>query len=103
MKYKIKKILREHYGKFQTKLELEYENQITKKLHKESNRKEWATYNQLVLELKHNIKDTLRVKELQYRITGNENPNDVCMDIIENLGTTSPELERLADKIRNFA
>jgi hypothetical protein len=102
MKRKIKKILREHYGKFQTRLELEYETKIVENLENNQNRQEWATYNQLLLELKHNIKDSLKVKELQYRITDVENPNDVCMDIIQKLKTTSPELERLADKIRNF-
>lgn len=102
MKTKIRQVLREHYGEFQTKLEKEYEMKVIENLQIESNRWEWATYNQLILELKNNIKDNLRVKELLYRITDKENPNDVCMDIIHKVGFVSPELERLADKIRNF-
>lgn len=102
MKAKIKKILRKHYGNFRTRLEREYETTIVEHLDINDRRQEWATYNQLLLELKHNIKDILRVKELQYRLTDQENPNDVCIDIINKIGFTSPELERLADKIRNF-
>ena len=102
MKAKIKRILREHYGDFETRLEREYEKKIVDNLNNGHNLMEWATYNQLILELKHNIKASIRVKELQYRITDSENPNDVCMDIIRKVGYSSPELERLADKIRNF-
>jgi hypothetical protein len=102
MKRKIRKVLREHYGEFQTKLEKDYESKIIENLQLESNRWEWATYNQLILELKNNIKDNLRLKELLYRITDKENPNDVCMDIISKINIHSPELDRLADKIRNF-
>lgn len=102
MKKNIRKVLRKHYGKFLTRLEREYEMKIVENLDVNDNRQEWATYNQLILELKHNIKDTLMVKELQYRLTDQENPNDVCIDIINKIGFTSPELERLADKIRNF-
>jgi hypothetical protein len=100
-KKKIKEALREFYGEFETFLDKKYEKEIIKNLHG-GKRTEWATYNQVLLELKYNIKDALRVKELQYRITDQENPNHVCIDIISKLENISPELERLADKIRNF-
>jgi len=102
MKKRIRKILREHYGKVQTRLERQYETKIVENLNDNINRHEWATYNQVLLELKHNIKDFLKVKELQYRLSDIENPNDVCMDIISKVNVPSQELERLADKIRNF-
>lgn len=102
MKTKIKKVLREHYGKFQSRLEKEYQNIIVEHLNNYNNIHEWATYNQLILELKNNIKDNLRLNELLYRLTDNEDPNIVCIDIINKINTKSPELERLADKIRNF-
>lgn len=104
LKGKIKDKLREVYGDFQTYLEYEYENQIAENLYsgtKES-KKEWLTYNQVILELKHNLKDMLKVKELQYKLTEGEEPQKVCIDFMENIKTKSPELERLYYKIRNF-
>ena len=44
----------------------------------------------------------LKVKELQYRLTEEGNPNDVCIEVIEPVKDRSPELERLYYKIRNF-
>ena len=44
----------------------------------------------------------LKVKELQYKLTENINPNEVCIEVIEALKDQSPELERLYYKIRNF-
>ena len=104
LKGKIKKKLREVYGDFQTYLEYEYENRSTENLMSgtKKNKKEWATYNQVILELKHNLKDMLKVKELQYRLTEEEEPREMCIDFMENLKDKSPELERLYYKIRNF-
>ena len=106
MKEKIKKALREVYGhEFNTVLEHQYAERIIKRLEEGSmsEKKEWATYNQVLLELKHNIKDALRVRELQYKITEeNINPQEVCIDIIESIVAPSPELERLYNKIKNF-
>jgi len=62
----------------------------------------WLTYNQVILELKHNIKDALKVKELQYRLTDSENPNKACLDVLADIKKNSPELERLYYKIMNF-
>ena len=60
---KIKQLLREQYGDFNTHLEHIYEDKITENLATGSKheKEEWATYNQVILELKHSIKDHLRV------------------------------------------
>ena len=104
LKTKIKSKLREVYGDFQTYLEYEYGNQITENLFSGTNesKEEWLTYNQVILELKHNLKDMLKVKELQYRLTESVQPREDCMDFMEGIKTKTPELERLYYKIRNF-
>lgn len=104
LKAKIRLVLREHYGEFNTYLEHEYENKLTENLiiGNNHNKIAWLTYNQVILEFKNNIKDMLKVKELQYKLTENLDPNEVCIEIIENLQTKTPELERLYYKIRNF-
>jgi len=104
LKDKIKGKLREVYGGFQTYLEYEYENRITENLctGTKKNKKEWLTYNQVILELKHNLKDMLKVKELQYRLTEEKEPREVCINFIEGLSDWTPELDRLYYKIRNF-
>lgn len=111
---KIKKELRESYGNFETYLEAKYEETIVEKLYEEnltrrlnsdklSIKKAWVTYNQVIIEFKDNLKDMVKVKELQYRLTDKENPNQVCIDVIQEVKQRSPELERLYNKIRNFA
>jgi len=110
---KIKKELKDLYGGFETYLESKYEETIVEKLYEEnltgrlsseslSIKKAWVTYNQVIIEFKHNIKDMVRVKELQYRLTDKEDPNDVCIEIIKEIKQRSPELERLYNKIMNF-
>jgi hypothetical protein len=113
LKDKIREELRNSYGDFNTYLEHRYEETIIKKL-SEGNlnrrfdydnmiiKKAWVTYNQVIIELKDNLKDMLRVKELQYRLTNSENPNEVCIEVIKTLDKRSPELERLYEKIINF-
>jgi len=104
LKEKIKNKLRESYGGFSTNLEHKYEQQITENLSilNMKRKREWATYNQVILELKHNLNDMLRVKELQYRLTDEENPTNVCIEVINNVKDPSPELQRLYNKIINF-
>ena len=104
LKDKIKDKLREVYGGFQTYLEYEYENRITDNLctGTDKSKEEWLTYNQVILELKHNLKDMLKVKELQYHLTEEEEPKEACISLIEGLTTKTPELERLYHKIINF-
>lgn len=104
LKVKIKKTLRESYGDFNTNLETEYQAKVTEVLIEGSRRRneEWATYNQVILELKHNIKDTLKVNELLYRLTDKEDPNHACIKVIKEVKTRTPELERLYYKIMNF-
>ncbi len=100
----IKNSLRSAYGDFDTYLEHKYEDFITKILLKSNlnEKKKWITYNQVVLELKHNIKDMLKVKELQYKLTENIDPIDVCIEVLNSLNPKTPELERLYNKINNF-
>jgi hypothetical protein len=63
LKPKIRKILREHYGEFESYLEHKYEEVLTENLISGSTRvkEAWATYNQVVLELKNSIKNTLKL------------------------------------------
>lgn len=104
IKTKIKKVLREHYGDFDTILEHQYESKLIEVLiiGDMTNKREWMTYNQVILELKNNLRDMLKVKELQYKLTENLDPNEVCIELIETLQFKTPELERLYNKIRNF-
>jgi len=113
LRKKIRKELRESYGNFDTYLESKYEETIVEKLYEEnlnqrlnseklSIKRAWTTYNQVIIEFKDNLKDMLRVKELQYRLTDKENPTDVCIEILRESRTLSPELERLYTKIKNF-
>ena len=104
LKGKIKTALKEVYGNFETGLEIEYETRITETLltGDTKNKEEWATYNQVMLELKHNLKNMLKVKQLQYELTDNANPNEVCIGIIKGLEIKTDELNRLYYKIMNF-
>jgi hypothetical protein len=104
LKEKIRVVLREHYGDFNTYLEHEYENKLTENLivGDIKRKRAWVTYNQVILELKNTLKDMLKVKELQYKLTENEDPNEMCIQVLETVKGLSPELERLYYKIRNF-
>jgi len=110
---KIKKELRESYGNFETYLEHKYEETIVEKLYEEhlnkrltsealSIKRAWATYNQVIIEFKNNLKDMVRVKELQYRLTDVEDPKNVCIEVISEVKERSSELERLYKKIIKF-
>lgn len=110
---KIKKELRESYGNFDSYLETKYEETIIEKLYEENLNKRinsdklnikraWVTYNQVIIEFKNNLKDMVKVKELQYRLTDKENPNEVCIKVIQEVKDRSPELNRLYYKIMNF-
>lgn len=104
LKSKIRQALRESYGDFETNLESEYRDKITEALlgANDTGKQEWATYNQVILELKHNIKDNLRVRELLYRLTDKEDPSSACMEVIKEVKFKTPELDRLYNKIMNF-
>jgi hypothetical protein len=101
---KIRQILTQQYGNFETHLEHVYEDKVVEVLEHGDikNKQAWLTYNQVILELKHSIKDNLRVKELQYKLTNNEDPNRVCIEVIKDVKDRSPELDRLYHKIKNF-
>lgn len=104
LKTKIRKVLNEQYGEFNSELEHQYEVKLTENLivGDINKKKAWLTYNQVILELKHSLKDMLKVKELQYKLTENTDPNEVCIEVMEEVKDLSPELERLYYKIRNF-
>jgi hypothetical protein len=101
---RIKTILREHYGEFNSYLEHEYENKITNYLvvGDDEERQAWVTYNQVMLEFKHNLNDRLKVEELQYLLTEDSDPNNNCLTLLETVQIKTPELERLYHKIKNF-
>lgn len=104
IKRKIREALEKEYGRFRTHLEHVYEEKVTENLAggTTSDKKAWVTYNQVILELKHSIKDNLKVKELQYKLTENSDPNQVCIEVLSTVKHRSPELERLYHKIKNF-
>ena len=104
IKAKIREALRTQYGEFKTHLEHVYEDKITESLADGNinDKKAWVTYNQVILELKHSIKDNLRVKELQYKLTDNLDPNQACIEVLKKVKHRSSELQRLYEKIRNF-
>ena len=104
LKNKIKVELTKVYGEFETGLEVEYETVVTNNLlfGDIQNRKEWVTYNQVIIELKHNLKDMLKVKQLQYELTDNNNPKSVCIGVLKELEDKSSELDRLYYKIIDF-
>ena len=104
IKAKIRQALREKYGDFKTHLEHIYEDKITQTLANGdiNDKKAWLTYNQVMLELKHSLKDNLKVKELQYKLTENSDPNKVCIEVLQTVKDHSPELDRLYHKIKNF-
>jgi hypothetical protein len=101
---RIREVLRNHYGESNTMLEMEYEHKFIQTLMEgeDETRSKWATYNQVILEYKHHMKDINKVKELQYRLTDVEDPKQVCMDVIDDTQFKSPELQRLYEKIKNF-
>lgn len=101
---KIRQVLRERYGDFSTHLELVYEDAVIENLASDNTKKKeaWSTYNQVVLELKHSIKDSLKVKELQYKLTDKGDLNKDCINVIKDVKNPSMELERLYNKIMNF-
>lgn len=104
MKAQIKKALREAYGEFESMLEHDYEKVIVQGLSEENfeTKRKWATYNQVVLELKHNLRNELKVQELQYYLSDDKDPNQVCISIMEDIKEISPEIKRLYEKISNF-
>ena len=104
LKDNIRRVLREHYGEFDTYLEHKYEDKITETLCSGTTRirDAWVTYNQVILELKNSLKNMLKVKELQYKLTEDVNPNDVCIEVISDIKDKSPELQRLYEKIKNL-
>lgn len=101
---KIKLVLKEKYGEFESDLEHKYEDKIIEILSNgdKDSKLVWMTYNQVILEFKNNLKDMLRVKELQYKLTDDCDPKIVCIEVIDKIKDRTIELDRLYNKIRNF-
>jgi hypothetical protein len=102
---RIRSTLKENYGDFVSDLEIEYENKVTEKLLNGDlkDREIWLTYNQVVLELKHNLRDTISTKELLYKLTDDDvEYSEVCVEKISSLIVKSEELERLYYKLKNL-
>ena len=104
IKTKIRSALREQYGDFNTNLEHEYETKLTENLiiGDINKKRAWLTYNQVILELKYSLKNTIKVRELQYKLTDDSDPNEVCISVMEDVKNQTAELERLYNKIANF-
>lgn len=104
METKIREILRNYYGEYISELELEYENKIINALseHDDKLKKQWVTYNQVILELKHNMKNILKVQELQYKLTESDNPKETCIEVLNSIEIRTEELDRLYKKIESF-
>ena len=85
-------------------LESQYKTVMLQKLSSKNRNqvRAWLTYNQVILELRDSLKNSLKTKELQYRLTDGENPNMACLDVMTEFKSESPELTRLYEKIMNF-
>lgn len=99
----VKKILVTAGGSSVTTLELQYEDRLLNSIAFggiESASK-WLTYNQVIIELKKTNCNETRLKEILYRLTDGENPNDVFMSVLNGV-VLNAELDRLYNKIINF-
>lgn len=101
---KIKRILQENYGEYETSLEDLYTDTVIENLLNESweHKRKWATYNQVVLELKETAISDVKYNELLFKLSNLEEPNQICIDIIRDSGVLTDELERLYYKINQF-
>lgn len=92
------------YGPFETYLDNVYFEVLTEKLllGDYTSRHEWLTYNQVVLELKYNVKDPITAKKIQYNLTDNQPPKFILINLLKKLKHRSAELNRLYFKILNF-
>lgn len=104
IKNKIKSVLIENYGEFVSVLEVQYFEKLSEKLSSNSTVEQniWATYNQVILEVKRNFNDTLLLQKLLYVLSDDEITNDYVLNIIDNIEEKTPELDRLHIKIKNF-
>lgn len=104
LKSKIRLLLKEQYGEFNSFLEIEYQDKLTDTLivGDLETKKAWVTYNQVIIELKNGLKNNLKVKQLLYNLTEESNPNEECIKVISELTNPTPELTRLYEKIKNL-
>lgn len=104
IKNKIKSVLTDNYGEFSSYLEKLYEEKLTEKLSSDYilDKKIWATYNQVVIELKVKFNNDLLLKEFLYIITDDNISNEAILFFIEKIENKTNELDRLYNKIKNF-
>ena len=102
LKSRIKEELVKLYGVYESGLETKYNEKIIYEIMYNVNKNEWATFNQVTVELKKNLKLRLKLQELLYRLTDEEDPQTVCISILEDIYPTDKELERLYYKIKTF-
>lgn len=103
MRDRIQLILRELYGPDITNLDKISIDVITEGLMLEEwfEKEKWATYNQILFEVK-KMGNKLLTQKLQYFITDKEDPKNVCIEVINSIDNKSPELMRLLEKIKTF-
>jgi len=103
IKNKIKSILTDNYGEFSSVLEKQYFEKLTEKLSSKSTIEQniWATYNQIILEVK-KYNNNILLQELLYFLSENEITNDSILKIIDKIEPKTLELNRLLTKIKNF-
>jgi len=104
LKEKIRLELEKVYGQYEKGLESTYSDKIIYEIMSNpyNEKLEWSTYNQVIIELKHNLSLRLKLKELLYRITDEENPTDACISVLEKITNKTPELIRLYEKVKTF-
>lgn len=70
----------------------------------EENEERWETYNLIIREL-FNVDDGLYFKEIKYRFTDGENPNNVILDILSRYehNQLTPLVWFLAKRVEEFA
>jgi hypothetical protein len=99
---KIQKELESKYGEFETTLESQYKDKFIDNLinGKGKDRLFWTTYHQVILELRNNLCNDLKLKELMYYLT--EGDDVMCLKILESIDVKNKEIDRLYLKIKEF-
>ena len=93
MKHKIKKILKESL------LRKDYRERMIYGLSLNGETKdEWSLYNSLVSELR-KIGDDNHINEIQYRVSDDESPRKVIIEVLNKIGRKNKELKIIEEKI----
>ena len=93
VKHKIKKILKESL------LRKDYRERMIYGLSLNGETKdEWSLYNSLVSELR-KIGDDNHINEIQYRVSDDESPRKVIIEVLNKIGRKNKELKIIEEKI----